>query len=51
MDEAEDDVLAYMGFPPSTGRRSTPPTVSNGSTARSSAGPTSWASSPTTTPS
>ena len=49
MDEAEDDVLAYIVFPPTTGRKSIRPTVSNGSTARSNAGPKSSASSPMTT--
>lgn len=53
MDEAENDVLAFMGSASHgrTGRRSAAPTGWRGSTPRSSAGPTSWASSPTTTPS
>ena len=51
MDEAEDDVLAYMSFPASLVRRSTRPTASKGSTAKSSVAPRWSASSPTTTPS
>jgi putative transposase len=55
MDQAEADVLAFMSFPKSlpsrkrgtTGRRSTPPTRWSDSMARSSAAPTSSASSPT----
>jgi hypothetical protein len=51
MDEAEDDVLAYMTFPASTGRSCTPRIRSSASTARSSAAPRSSASSPTSPPS
>ena len=51
MDEAEEDVLAYMTFPRSTARSCTPRIPSNVSTPRSSAAPTSSASSPTRTPS
>ena len=47
MDEAEDDVLAFMTFPRTTGARSTRRTRSNASTARSSGAPMSSASSPT----
>ena len=42
MDEAEDDVLAYMDFPPTPGRSCIRPTRSNGLTARSNDAPTSW---------
>ena len=59
MDEAEADVLAFMSFPKSlpsrkrgtTDQRSTPPTHWSDSMAKSSAAPTSLASSPTRTPS
>ena len=51
MDDAEEDVLAYMGFRLSTEPRSTATTRSSGSTARSSAAPTSSAYSPTKRPS
>ena len=48
MDEAENDVLAFMTFPRRTGRRSTRQILWSGSTPRSSGAPTSSASSPTT---
>ena len=51
LDEAEVDVLAFMGFPREHGTRSARPTPSSDPTAKSNAGPTSSASSPTTTPS
>lgn len=47
MDGSREEVLAYMAFPRSIGRRSRPPTRSSASTRRSSAGPMSSASSPT----
>jgi transposase-like protein len=51
MDEAEDDVLAYMSFPVDHWPKIHSTTASNGSTARSSGAPRSSASSPTTKPS
>ena len=45
--DAQDDLLAFTGFPPRTGGRSGRPTRSSGSTGRSNAAPTSSASSPT----
>ena len=59
MDQAEADVLAFMSFPKSlpsrkrgtTGQRSTAPIHWNASMARSSAAPTTSASSPTRMPS
>lgn len=51
MDEAEQDVLAYMTFPKEHRASSTRSIPSSASTARSSAGPTSSASFPTTKPS
>lgn len=47
MDDAECDVSPMRAFPRITGRKSSPPTASNGSTARSSAELKSSASSPT----
>ena len=46
MDEAKEDALAFMAFPKSTAPRSAARTPWSGSTARSSAAPTSSASSP-----
>lgn len=51
MDKAETDVLAYMTFPTSTAPSCTQPIRWSVSTARSSAGPRSSASSPTRPPS
>ena len=51
MDDAEDDVLAHMAFPGSTGARSTAPIRWSASTVRSNAVPTSSASSPMNRPS
>ena len=50
LDEAEDEVLAYLAFPRSTGARSGPTILRSGSTRRSSAAPTWWASSPMIAP-
>ncbi|KPI14846.1 transposase mutator type [Actinobacteria bacterium OV450] len=47
--EAKDDLTAFAVFRSDIGRRSSPPTRWSGSTARSSAAPTSSRSSPTTT--
>ena len=44
MDEAEGDVLAYMGFPADHWAKSTRPTGSNGATAKSNGEPGSSAS-------
>ena len=51
MDEAESDVLAYMGFPSQPGPKSTPITPSNASTVRSNAAVTSSAYFPMKRPS
>ncbi len=48
MDESEEDVLAYTHFPHEHWRQICRTTRWNASTRRSSAGPTWWASSPTT---
>jgi putative transposase len=48
LEEAEEDLLAFYAFPPSTGRSCARPIRSSGSTARSEDAPTSSASSPTT---
>ena len=50
LEAAEEELLAYMRFPPSTGPSSAAPTRWSGSTARSPAAPTWWGSSPTTPP-
>jgi putative transposase len=51
LEEAASDLLAFTGFPRSTGGRSGATTRSSGSTRRSAAAPTSSASSPTAPPS
>jgi putative transposase len=51
MDEARDDVLGYMAFPKSTGRRSPAPIRLNASTAKLNAAPMSSASFPISVPS
>ena len=48
LEGAREDLLAFMRSPSPTGARSGRPTRSNGSTARSSAAPMWWASSPMT---
>jgi len=51
LDAAGGDILAFTAFPRRSGGRSDPTLPRNGSTGRSAAAPTSWASSPPAAPS